>query len=130
MHRTRANGDGVVERARKRVLPFALAPRQRGKPGLSLAADRRVDAELRQAMARNLRAHRWRAMLIRSEQLHGRKAGGGRSAEALHEGPLGEQPTEIGGEAGHAASLSRPKVKGQCEGDRWFRTFGPLLIGK
>ena len=45
-----ADRDRVIERALKRILPFALAAGHRGKTGFALAAERRVDAELRQAV--------------------------------------------------------------------------------
>jgi hypothetical protein len=107
MDRARADLDRIIETARERFLPFALAPRQCGKSAVALAAERCVDAELRQALSNKLGPHRRGSVLVGMEQFDSAKAGSGRSAEALQKRPFGKQQAEIGSKAGHAHSSFR-----------------------
>ena len=97
MDRPPADSNGIVERARKRGLPVRLAAGQCGEAGFAFPAGRRVDAELRQAMACQLGLHGGRRDLIGVLQFDRGKTRGGSSAEALEQRTLGEQKREIGG---------------------------------
>jgi hypothetical protein len=101
MDRGPADRGGIVERALERGLPVALATRQRGKPGFPLPAEWRVDAELRQAMARQLRFHGIRPDIVGILQFDRGKSRRSGRAEALQRRALGEQKCEVGGQAGH-----------------------------
>jgi len=114
MHRARADLGRVVERMRKRLLPFALAPGQRGEPRLALAADRRVDAELRQAIARKFGADRGRGLLVGVQKFDRAKTGRSGCAETGEQRLLAEQQTKIRSEAGHADLLFA-----SCEVGQW-----------
>jgi len=72
---------------------------------IRLPGRRRVDAELRQAMACQLRLHGGRRDLIGVLQFDRGKTRGGGSAEALEQRIFGEQMAEIGGKARHSTFL-------------------------
>src|SRR5450631_2409101 len=94
----------IVERLFEQCLPFALAPGHRRKPKFAVAALRGIEAELREAVAMDLRLHRGRRVVVGKLQLHRLEAGSGGSTEALEQRALGEEVSEIGGDAGHLTS--------------------------
>src|SRR5579871_34485 len=102
MDRGAADHDHIIERLAECRVPFALAARTRAETEIAVAAHRRVDAELGEAMPLQLRLHGRRRYIIRKLQLDRSKASRRGRAEALEQRALGEQITEIGGEAGHA----------------------------
>ena len=103
MDRRAADGDDVIERAGEGGVEIALAPGQRGKA--EFRALRRVDAELRQAVLRQLGLHRGGGNVIGKLQLDGGKAASRRGAKTLEQRMFGEQMAEIGGKARHSIVL-------------------------
>ncbi len=101
MDRAAADGDGIIKRALECIVPFTLAPGNGGKTGLAFATGWRIDAELGQAMPRQFRFHGRGRNVIGKQQLDRAKPRRRRGAETLEQRALGEQISEIGGEAGH-----------------------------
>ncbi len=57
MNGAAANRHRVIKGARKACLPLALAAWNSGETGLTLTAERRIDAKRRQVMPSQLRLH-------------------------------------------------------------------------
>jgi len=108
MHRARADLDRVIEGARKRLLLLALAPGLRGKPRFPLAAARRVDAELRQAMTRKLGPHRCPGLLVGIKELDRAKARAAAAPKRASDGCSANNKPRLAARRGMHEVFSRP----------------------
>src|SRR5262245_58590114 len=110
-----ADADHVVEGLAEREIEVAFAARHGRQPELAFAAERRVDAELDEAVALELLLHGRRRMIVGKLQLDRLEAGRGRRREALNQGTLGEKIREIGGKTRHS-TLQKDAA---CASDLW-----------